>query len=174
MGDTLVQTNICSIWLRAGAYQQSPRADVLGPYHLKWLYYWIQSWLQTSRNTCLIQKSPDSIYSTVSSSLHFISHWTMLAKNCVPILTILGTCWVPNLSNFPICQINTSAQFSFDAYNLCICLAVAVSSPKYSWKSILIQTGAVSLLIIRMWIGRSPGFEVTAMPMCTDPSAFYQ
>lgn len=53
---------------------------------------------------------------------------------------------MPDLSNFPLCQINTSVQFSSNSYNLHICLPIAVSPKKYPWKSVLIETEAGSVL----------------------------
>lgn len=131
----------------AGEYQLCPAADVLGPYDLNQLNYWIQSWLQTSCNTCLIQKGPDSVYSTPGISQQCISHpVTVLAKNSVSILTILGTCWVPDLKELSTSRINTSVQFSLNSHNLHISLPVVVSSKEYPWKLLLIETVAVSIL----------------------------
>lgn len=120
-GDTGPNKHVCKVWIRApaGAYMHCPAADALGPYDLKQLNYRIQSWLQTSCNICLIQNGPDSIYTTPSGSQHYSSHpLTVLAKNCVSILTVLGTCWVPNLGNIPLWQINASLLSNFPSTHI--------------------------------------------------------
>ena len=125
--------SVCSTGSRvpAGTYQH-----ILGPWDKKQLNYWIQSWLQNSCNTCLIQKSPDVIYSILSSSQCPSSHsLTIFTQNCVSILTILCTCHI--LSNFPLCQMNTTVQLLQNSCNPSNCLPVlpAQESPlgSQSW-----------------------------------------